>query len=94
MMGIPDFQFSEFDRGLAAEIIRAADFAVGMEVTKPGPPSRIRNPDGSIQGETPAEFSHRLTETAVLYLLETGLLVIPRDIETRLERPLPIKRMT
>jgi hypothetical protein len=83
---------AQFDQGMAHNLVRMASHAVDSEVRKPTPVSRVRNPDGSEQGETAAEFTARLTETAVLYLLEMGLLVIPEDIGERLEQFFPLER--
>lgn len=83
---------AEFDKDMAAHLIRTAGFATDFEASKPRPVSRVRNPDGSPQGETAAEHTRRITETAVLYLLEMGLVVIPEDIEERLDRLLPMQR--
>jgi hypothetical protein len=60
---------------------------------KPPPRSRVRNPDGSSQSETRAERDRRIVGTAVLYLLEMGLLVIPDDADQRLDDYLPVQRM-
>lgn len=93
-MGFPEWVNAEFDQDAARDIIRWAMFAADAEAGRPGPPSRIPNPDGSSQPETRAEFISRLTRTIVLYLLETGLLVIPDDISQRLEQYLPLQRQS
>jgi hypothetical protein len=85
---------AEFDRELARQVICAAGLAAAMEATRPGLASQVRNPDGSAQGETRAERDGRITSAAVLYLLETGLLVIAPDAGRRLGGPLPLGRVT
>ena len=88
----PPWENAEFDQETAHNLVRMASYAVDAEARKPRPVSRVRNPDGSEQGETAVEFTGRLTETAVLYLLEMGLLVIPEDIGERLEQFFPMER--
>jgi hypothetical protein len=80
------------DPDLAREIVRAGVLAADMEALKPGPASTVRNPDGSSQRETPAEYVRRIVGTAVMHLIEQGLLVIPDDAADRLEAGIPIAR--
>jgi hypothetical protein len=80
-----------FDRELAGEIARAAFLAADLS---PGPPSPVRNPDGSQQGETRAELIRRTVTATVAYLLETGLVVIAPDAGRCLDGPLPLPRTT
>jgi hypothetical protein len=84
---------ADYDRDLAHGLVRLANFATDQEALTPRV-SRVANPDGSTQRETAAEFTHRITETAVLYLLEMGLLVMPEDVEARLEGFFPSQRIT
>jgi hypothetical protein len=84
---------AEFDREKADALIRASMFAAGDEAMKPSPQSRVRGPGGEAQGETRAEYDRRIVGTAVLYLLEMGLLVIPADVDQRLDDCLPLARM-
>jgi hypothetical protein len=60
---------------------------------KPGPPSSIRNPDGSVQGETLHEYTVRIVRTAVMHLLEQGLVVFPPDIAETLDDWIPAERV-
>jgi len=95
-MGQPliEWRNAEFDMDTALHIIRDYGlFVAGDEAMKPGPPSRIPNPDGSQQGETQHEFISRVVEYTVLYLLEMGLLAIPGDIAERRDQYLPLQRM-
>jgi hypothetical protein len=80
------------DPEVMKDIIRAAGFAADHEAMKPGPVSRIRNPDGSPQGETAAEFTARIVTAAVMHVVEIGLLTVPEDIATRLDDWLPVSR--
>lgn len=84
---------AEFDQDAAKDVIRMAVFAADEEAMKPTPVSKIRNPDGGSQSETPHERTARITETVVMYLLEMGLLVLPEDIGSRLDQYLPVQRM-
>jgi hypothetical protein len=98
-MSVPWIQFpdqwsnAEFDREKAGELIQSAMFAVGDEAMKRPPVSRVRAPGGGQQLETSAERDRRIVGTAVLYLLEMGLLAIPDDAEHRLDDYLPLQRM-
>ena len=38
-------------------------------------------------GETPGGYTRRLVTAAVLHLVEQGLLLMPPDLEQRLEKP-------
>lgn len=42
------------------------------------------------QSRTAAEYTRGLVTTAVTHLVEQGLLVVPDDIEQRLDEPLPM----
>jgi hypothetical protein len=50
----------------------------------------VRNPDGSVQGETAAEFTRRIVTTAVTHLLDVGLLTIPADAVERMDEGIPL----
>lgn len=90
MPGIPPRQ--EVTETLAA-IIHACDFAVDYELLRqPTPVSSIRGPGGLPQPETGAERSHRTVETAIMYAIENGLLVVPEDVAERFEGYLPVQR--
>ena len=80
------------DPEVMKDILRAAGFAADHEAMKPGPPSRIRNPDGSAQGETAVEFTTRIVTAAVMHVVEIGLLEVPADIASRLDDWLPANR--
>ena len=84
---------AQFDQDAARNIVRMAVFAADAEAMKPPPVSRIRNPDGSAQSETRHEYTVRIAETAIMYVLEMSLVVMPDDIDTRLDRFLPAQRM-
>jgi hypothetical protein len=88
------FAFSRVhpDPEVMEDILRAARFAADHEAGKPGPVSRIRNPDGSPQGETMVEFTTRIVTAAVMHVVEIGLLTVPEDIATRLDDWLPVSR--
>jgi hypothetical protein len=73
-------------------ILRFAVFAAESEAMKPPPLSAVPDLDGSPQYETPAERTQRLVHAAVLHLIEQGLLVIPDDIDERLDRWIPLSR--
>jgi hypothetical protein len=83
---------AEFDRGNAESVLQVASFAADMEMLRPTPVSKVRNPDGSLQGETSAERTSRIVRTAVLHLLEQGLVVFSADIDQRLDRGIPMER--
>jgi hypothetical protein len=55
-------------------LMNNAMFAADSEALKKGPPSRIRNPDGSQQGETPHERTTRVVRAALRMLLANGLI--------------------
>jgi len=77
----------------APALLRIAAGAADLEILcKPRPLSRIRNPDGSSQGETEAERTRRIIEVAVMHLIELGLLVIPDGISGMLELAVPMHR--
>lgn len=80
------------DPEIMKSILWAAIMAADLEALKPGPPSHIRNPDGSQQGETAAEFTKRIVTTGVMHVVEIGLLTVPDDIATRLDDFLPVGR--
>ena len=44
------------------------------------------------QSRTAAEYTRGLVTTAVTHLVEQSLLVVPDDIEQRLDEPLPMWR--
>jgi hypothetical protein len=84
---------AEFDRVIAADVIRAASMAASGEALRPAPVSSVRNPDGSVQGETMAEHDGRIVRTAVMHLLEQGLVVFPPDIAVILDDWIPADRV-
>jgi len=81
-----------YDPELAGEIVHYGVLAADMEALKPRPVSNVRNPDGSAQHETNAEYTRRIIGCAVLHLIETGLLVIPDDARDKMERGIPLDR--
>ena len=89
----PDGQIAEFDRETAENVLRAALFSADLEESRPGPPSSIRNPDGSQQGETRHEHTVRVVRTAVFHLLEQNLVVFPPDIAETLNDWIPAERV-
>lgn len=89
----PQGQVAEFDRNVARDVLRAARFAADGEAARPGPPSRIRNPDGSLQPETMSERDERIVHAAVMHLLEQNLVVFPDDIEETLNDWIPVDRV-
>jgi hypothetical protein len=92
--GLPsDGEVIEFDRAHAQEAVRVATMAASMESMRPAPVSRVRNPDGSAQGETMAEHDDRIVRTAVMHLLEQGLVVFPDDIAGMLDGWIPAERV-
>jgi hypothetical protein len=84
---------AEFDRAVADAVVRVADFAADSECMKPVPASRVRNPDGSVQRETAAEHTSRIVRTAVMHLLEQGLVVFPENISELLDDWIPVERV-
>ena len=44
------------------------------------------------QSKTAAEYTRGLVTTAVNHLVEQGLLIVPDDIDRRLDEPLPMWR--
>lgn len=78
------------ERTLLDEIIHTAVLAADMEAMSAGPPSRIRNPDGSAQGETQAERTRRLVNTAIRHAVDNGLLQVAPDAEQRFYQGIPI----
>lgn len=84
---------AEFDKDRADHLVRMAGFATTGEMLKPRPVSRVKNLDGSLQGETANEYTQRITRTAILYLLEMGLLVMPEDLDERLDDLFPPERV-
>jgi hypothetical protein len=70
---------------LLDEVIRMAVMAADMEALGPVPRSSVRNPDGSIQGETEAERTRRLVNAAIRHSVKSGLLMVAPDAEARLE---------
>jgi hypothetical protein len=90
----PEGQVAEFDRDVAASVLRVAIFAADGEALRvPAPLSSIRNPDGSLQNETRSERDNRLVRAAVLHLLEQNLVVFPCDIRETLDDWIPVERV-
>lgn len=93
-MPLPPFgQVAEFNRENAENVLRVAMHAAGGAAMRPGPPSSVRNPDGSQQGETMAERDNRIVRTAFMHLLEQNLIVLPADIEQTLDGWIPLDRV-
>ncbi|SRR6266851_1966985 len=78
---------------MAADLVEIGVRAADMEVLgNPYPVSSVRHPDGGPQAETQAERTRRIVSTAVMHLIELGLLVIPDDIGGKLEKGIPVSR--
>jgi hypothetical protein len=71
--GLPG-TWNEPDTEVLEQLTHNAMFAADDEAMKPGPPSSIRNPDGSRQGETPHEHTTRVVRAALRMLLANGLV--------------------
>jgi hypothetical protein len=84
---------AEFDREAAGFVVRVASMAAGLEAMKPRPVSRVRTPSGAAQGETLAEHDSRIVKTAVMHLLEQGLVVLPENIGELLDDFIPAERV-
>lgn len=78
------------DPDLTEDILRTAVVAADMEAFKAAPVSPVRNPDGSPQRETQAEFTRRIVRAGVTHLIDNGLLVIGDDAAGRLDAGIPI----
>ena len=78
------------DPDLTEDILRSAVRAADMEAFKAAPASSVRNPDGSAQRETQAEFTRRIVRAAVTHLLDQGLLTVSDDAAERLDAGIPI----
>jgi hypothetical protein len=89
----PEGQVAGFDRETAENVFRAMVFAADLAASRPGPPSTIRNPDGSQQGETAHEFVVRVVRTAFFHALEQNLVVFPADIAKTLDDWIPAERV-
>jgi hypothetical protein len=89
----PDGEVAEFDRDIARDVVRVAAMAASAEALRPTPVSRVRNPDGSAQGETMAEHDARIVRTSVMHLLEQELVVFPGDIKGKLSDWIPAERV-
>ena len=66
--------WNEPDAEMLDQLLHQAMFAADGEAMKPGAPSRIRNPDGSQQGETAHEHTVRVVRAALRMLLANGLV--------------------
>lgn len=73
--GLPG-TWNEPDGEVLRRLTRDAMFAASGEAMKPGPPSRIRDPDGRQQGETPHEHTKRVVRAALRMLLANGLITV------------------
>lgn len=71
--GLPG-TWNEPDAKVLEQLLHNAMFAADGEAMKPGKPSRIRNPDGSQQDETPHEHKTRIVRAALRMLLANGLV--------------------
>lgn len=78
-------------RDLLDEIIHTAVLAADMEALSPRPSSPPRNPDGSMRGETQAEYTRRIVTTAIRHAIDNGLLQVAPDAEQRFELGIPIR---
>ena len=72
--GLPG-SWNEPDGEVLDRLARNAMFAADGEAMRPGPPSRVRNPDGSQQGETGHERTGRVVRAALRMLLANGLVI-------------------
>lgn len=72
------------DPRIAKQLIDLAVMVVEEEEGNYGPPSRPQ--------ESPAQSTRRIVETAVMHLIEQGLLVVPEDIEQRFDGSVRISR--
>lgn len=43
---------------------------------------------------TQAAYTHGIVTTAVMHLIEQGLLIVPDDLPERLDEPIQMKRIT
>lgn len=80
------------EQELRDEVIHMGVMAADLEALTPDPPvSRIRNPDGSAQRETGAEFTRRIVGTAIRHLIDVGLLEVTADAERKItEEGIPL----
>lgn len=69
---------AEFDREAARNVVRCAVLAADGEVRR--------------RPETQSERETRLVRTAVMHLLEQGLVVLPPDIAEMLDGWIPLER--
>jgi hypothetical protein len=89
----PDGQVAEFDKGTAENVFRSIMFTADLEGGRPGPPSTIRNPDGSQQGETMHEYTTRVVRAAFFHALEQNLVIFPSDVAETLDDWIPAERV-
>jgi hypothetical protein len=68
--------WNEPDGKLLDQLTHQAVFAADSEALRPGPPSRIRSPDGSEQGETGHERTVRMVRATLRMLLANGLITV------------------
>lgn len=66
--------WDEPDAGVLDQLTHQAVFAADSEALRPGPPSRIPNPDGTRQGETGHERTRRIARATLRMLLANGLV--------------------
>lgn len=79
-MSWPETRWDEPDGEVLDALTRQVMFAADLEWFKPGPASSIRNPDGSVQGETGAERMRRIVRAALRMALANGLVTaVPLD---------------
>ena len=78
------------DPDLTEDILRSAVRAADVEAFKTAQGSSVRNPDGSPQRETPAEYTRRIVRAGVTHLIDQGLLTISDDAAERLDAGIPI----
>jgi hypothetical protein len=91
--GLPDVPPRQEPTEELRAIIRLADGAADYELLcTPTPVSSVRNPDGLQQSETMSERTRRIVETAIMYAVENGLLVVPEGTGEKLADYFPAQR--
>ncbi len=88
----PPFTKVAVDPAVADVLIQSATMAAMSETLKSRPVSRVKNPDGTAQLETQAEYDKRIVTEAVMYLLELGWVTVPEDIVEKFDEFVPLDR--
>lgn len=70
----PETTWDEPDPELLDQVTRAGCFAADHEALQPGLPSRVPNPDGSLQPETGAERTRRVLRAALRMLAANQII--------------------